>query len=350
MDNFGVNWGWDSCLSYQDYEVFDDDVGDFDYVGDHDYVYNVGDFGYVYDVGDFGYAYEDDVEDFDYVYEDCVGEFDHVYEPDDDAGDFDHVYEEEKTIGSLDPEEKEDDVDYYEEEISVWLKALSLTNKADEKVDDYEQVEKPEKWIEHYSSSQRILLVGEGNYSFSISLAKSFGSAHNIVATSLDSLWDLGNKYSDAVGNVSQLQNMGGLVLSGLDATQMKDHHFLTFQRFDRIVYNFPHVGFRFPEADARQIKMNKELVKGFLRNAKALLEKDIGEIHVTHKNGYPYYKWDLVKQAQETGLVLHETMPFYRHKYPGYSNKRADGRFSNLPFPLGDCTTYKFRLPQTPS
>ncbi|KAK3007286.1 hypothetical protein RJ639_015745 [Escallonia herrerae] len=44
-----------------------------------------------------------------------------------------------------------------------------------------------EKWESHYSSSHRILLVGEGDFSFSLSLALSFASASNIVATSLDS-------------------------------------------------------------------------------------------------------------------------------------------------------------------
>ena len=39
----------------------------------------------------------------------------------------------------------------------------------------------------HYSSSQKIMLVGEGNFSFAASLATAFGSANNIVATSLDS-------------------------------------------------------------------------------------------------------------------------------------------------------------------
>lgn len=39
----------------------------------------------------------------------------------------------------------------------------------------------------HYTSSQRILLVGEGDFSFALSLASAFGSATNMVATSLDS-------------------------------------------------------------------------------------------------------------------------------------------------------------------
>lgn len=52
--------------------------------------------------------------------------------------------------------------------------------------DDEEDKGGAEKCIKHYSSSQRILLVGEGDFSFSLSLAKAFGSGHNMVATSLD--------------------------------------------------------------------------------------------------------------------------------------------------------------------
>lgn len=86
-------------------------------------------------------------------------------------------------------------------------------------------------------------------------------------------------------------------------------------------------------------------LVKGFLKNAKLLLRKQGGEIHVSHKKGDPYDKWNLVKKAEKIGLVLHEVVPFRRNDYPGYCNKRAHGSLSDDPFPLGNCSTYKFRL-----
>jgi len=234
---------------------------------------------------------------------------------------------------------------FYEEESSFASQSSFDSDYDDEEEDELiggEEV-KGERWMEHYSSSHRILLVGEGDFSFSVCLAKAFGSARNMVATSIDTQQDLVKKYSNGIENVREIEERGGLVLCGIDAKNMSQHFFLKTQRFDRIVYNFPHVGFIFPEANGCQIKLNKRLVKGFLRNAKVLLRKEEGEIHVSHKDGEPYDKWDLVRKAEKMGLVLKESVPFCKEKYPGYYNKRAHGNFSDAPFRLGDCTTFKF-------
>ncbi|XP_020221267.1 uncharacterized protein At4g26485 isoform X2 [Cajanus cajan] len=183
-----------------------------------------------------------------------------------------------------------------------------------------EESAKTEKWKEHYSSRQRILFVGEGDFSFSLSLAKAFGSAHNLVATSLDSYDNIGKKYSNGLNNVMELEERGCLVLHGVDAKEMSQHFFLKTQR------------------------LNKRLLKGFLANAKALVKKG-GEIHVTHKEGDPYNKWDLVKKAEKIGLALQQVVPFFKDNYPGYDNKRAHGKLSDASFLVGEASTYKFKL-----
>ncbi|CAL0309154.1 unnamed protein product [Lupinus luteus] len=222
-----------------------------------------------------------------------------------------------------------------------------------QKDDDYdlntddENVQESEKWKNHYSSNHKILLVGEGDFSFSLSLATAFGTAHNLVATSIDSQENIGKKYSNGISNVRELEEKGCLVLYGVDAKEMSSHFFLKTQRFDRIVYNFPHVGFLYPENSHCQIQLNKRLVKGFLSNAKVLLRKEGGEIHVTHKEGDPYNKWDLVKKAEKRGLVLVQVVPFFKDDYPGYDNKRAHGKFSDATFIIGESSTYKFQAPK---
>lgn len=69
------------------------------------------------------------------------------------------------------------------------------------------------------------------------------------------------------------------------------------------------------------------------------------GEVHVTHRNDYPYRKWKLEKLAKKAGFVLVEMVEFMKEKYPGYHNKRGGSIKSNKKFPLKECFTFKFSL-----
>ncbi|KAJ8425208.1 hypothetical protein Cgig2_000557 [Carnegiea gigantea] len=105
-----------------------------------------------------------------------------------------------------------------------------------------------------YNSTQRILLVGEGDFSFSTGLAVAFGSASNMVATSLNSLGFLIKNYGNFPTNLSALETRGSVVLHGVDATKMAKHPHLARMKFDRIIFNFPHTGFKqdSPESEIR--------------------------------------------------------------------------------------------------
>ncbi|KAL9323576.1 hypothetical protein ACSQ67_008433 [Phaseolus vulgaris] len=199
-----------------------------------------------------------------------------------------------------------------------------------------------EKRITHYLSSHYILLVGEGDFSFSLCLARAFGTAKNMVATSLDSRASLRKKYGSALRNLMELEGLGCVILYKVDVHKMLEHPFLQHRHFDRIIFNFPHAGFTYSESDDCQIQLHKRLVSGFLNNAKFMVNKG-GEIHITHKTTHPFSKWNIKGLAKRKSLVLVEEQEFYRDHYPGYTNKRGDGRNCDKTFPIGECSTVMF-------
>ncbi|KAI3510180.1 hypothetical protein L1887_25711 [Cichorium endivia] len=201
-----------------------------------------------------------------------------------------------------------------------------------------------EKWAKHYSSNHQILLVGEGDFSFSMSLATSFGSASNIVATSFDLYDDLIKKYKKAKTNLEILRYFGAQLLHGVNAIKMNNHTGLRMRKFDRIVFNFPHCGVLWKESDEETIMEHKNLVQSFLWNARGMLRPN-GEIHVTHKMTHPYSCWNIEELAIECGLIMVECAVFRIEDYPGYNNKRGNNRNPDLPFPLGKCGTFKFMV-----
>ncbi|XP_059284926.1 uncharacterized protein LOC132038254 [Lycium ferocissimum] len=187
--------------------------------------------------------------------------------------------------------------------------------------------EEEEKRIEHYSSYHQILLVGDGDFSFSLCLAHSFGNASNIVASSLDSYDEVIKMYKNGKSNLEKLKSLGGSILHGVDATKMQHHYDLRTRKFDRIIYNFPHAGFYGSEDNNHLIQMHRNLVESFFGSAKRMLPVD-GQIHVTHKTTPPYDHWDLVGLASKNSLFCIECAEFKIENYPGHNNKGLTFKF----------------------
>ncbi|XWS11410.1 hypothetical protein CRYUN_Cryun38cG0081000 [Craigia yunnanensis] len=212
-------------------------------------------------------------------------------------------------------------------------------------VDNLEETENrgPERWVRHYCSYHKMLLVGEGDFSFSASLAIAFGSARNMLATSLDSRGFLFRNYKNAMSNIHQLRTRGCTVLHDVDATEMANHCSLVGIKFDRVIYNFPHAGFCTGEPSESQKRRNQLLISLFFKNAKEMIDEN-GEIHVTHKsNGY-FLGWNLKGLAYAVGLRLKQEVPFNFTDYPGYRTKYGFGGDKN--FNSHPSKTYKFGLP----
>ncbi|KAL3818864.1 hypothetical protein ACJIZ3_004769 [Penstemon smallii] len=199
------------------------------------------------------------------------------------------------------------------------------------------------RWIKHYSSFHRILLVGEGDFSFSASLAKAFGCrASNLIATSFDSQDFLMENYQSAMSNIFELSIRKSRIMHEIDATTMATHPFLGNIKFDRIIFNFPFAGFFKEMPRKTQIRFHRQLVSMFLENAKEMISED-GEIHISHKTNGFHREWKLEVVASSHRLRLIEAVSFNRLDYPGYNTKRGFGGDDNF-----DCypsKTYKFGL-----
>jgi len=62
-------------------------------------------------------------------------------------------------------------------------------------------------------------------------------------------------KYAKASQNLNELENLGCTIVNEVDARTMAQHPLLQHLKFDRVVYNFPHAGFRGRESDYFQIE-----------------------------------------------------------------------------------------------
>ncbi|KAF6163192.1 hypothetical protein GIB67_025056 [Kingdonia uniflora] len=161
--------------------------------------------------------------------------------------------------------------------------------------------------------------------------------------------------------HLEELKRLGCLILHDIDVHEMGSDPILTRMKFDGIIFNFPHAG-HFPDLCERHRtykvinpyiqqtslilafemfslleiiffdgvnRMHKELLSYFFKNAKGLLNED-GEVHVTHREDYPYDHWKVTKLAKKEGFDLFEKLEFQKSNYPGCHNKRGGDIMSN--------------------
>lgn len=170
--------------------------------------------------------------------------------------------------------------------------------------------------------SHRILLIGEGDFSFALGLALSLGGS-KLTATSFDSFGLLTSKYPDVKPILSRLKATGASVYHGLDGTQIMEYFEQKDQSvenyFDRIVFNFPHLG----GALLEDVAKNQEMLRSFFASASRAL-KSTGEIHVALRNTPFYESWNIHQLAGSQRVHLQRVEPFLRSEIPGYEPRRT--------------------------
>ncbi|KZP28928.1 hypothetical protein FIBSPDRAFT_779300 [Athelia psychrophila] len=234
-----------------------------------------------------------------------------------------------------------------------------------------------------FKPTDRILLVGEGNFSFAKALVFDPPAslqqlpAVNVTATAYDSEGECYVKYPEAREIVEALIEKGVEVLFDVDATKLEKLAVLKGRRWDRIVFNFPHAGKGIADQD-RNALTNQLLLLGFLRSSAAFLalgptpsvlgqkkkpkiddddddevpeatsdtdlppenttEGNRGTLLVTLRNVPPYTQWDLPRLAKNPPVqvssgaqsnpiyTLLRSFVFHRDYWKGYEHRMTKG------------------------
>jgi 25S rRNA (uracil2634-N3)-methyltransferase len=180
-----------------------------------------------------------------------------------------------------------------------------------------------------YKSNRRILTVGDGDLSFSLSIANVFyekkqKKLNRLIATTHESLQSITETYHNMESILSSLQNFGVKLYHNIDATQFEQYSFLPENSLDIVIWNFPCIRVdKGADGQVSELELNQQLLRKFFQSVKYILQRN-GEVHVTHKTIEPFSWWGLTQIAAEEGFQLYGQIVFDRWNYPGYINRKV--------------------------
>lgn len=191
-----------------------------------------------------------------------------------------------------------------------------------------------------------ILTVGDGDLSFSVSLASTIKDPSRLVATTYEPKENLARSYpKTALSNIAKLQKLGCQVLHGVDAETLTAETFANEGGFDFVIFNFPCVAVDdTPGLDGQlqELQRNQQLLQRFGECVPELLAPGTGQVHVTHKTKAAFQHWRVAECVLAAGkLESAGALVFDRCVFPGYVNRKVRDAKS---FPMTDAVTFMFR------
>ena len=209
-----------------------------------------------------------------------------------------------------------------------------------------------------YAPGMNVLTVGDGDFSFSLAIARILYSKQtkkstgNLVATSYESKETLRRVYQDFENVSSELEALGAKLCYEVDATNLRETLPSTVVnekfKFHRIVWNFPCSAIEAgQDGQNEEMENNKALVRAFVQNARHFAVRG-GEIHMAHKTKPPFNQWRIEEIAVERCKDSQPMVTFAgrvvldRCLLPPYQPRKALHRKS---FPCHDACFYIFSI-----
>ncbi|KAK6305831.1 hypothetical protein J4Q44_G00246110 [Coregonus suidteri] len=187
---------------------------------------------------------------------------------------------------------------------------------------------------------ETVLLVGEGNFSFSAALSRIVATETDDITRGIDDITrgrglritatclqtrEEALRHHGSAHNIHTITHSGGEVLFEVDCTRLSECLCLRGRQFDRVIFNFPHCGRK------SGVMKNRLLLKLFFLSCVGVLKEE-GEVLVSLCNGQGgtpadrpmrewHNSWQVVAMAAEAGLILNEVRPFDGEKPEGYQS-----------------------------
>lgn len=158
------------------------------------------------------------------------------------------------------------------------------------------QPPRPQKSVRPFEKDDTILLVGEGNFSFTLALLSEPHNhpPHQILATSFDTEEEVCQKYPDATDILQQIRARAGthaqhILAFGVDAGALHKCDAVTGsskheqRRWSKVWFGFPHVGAGHKD-EQRNVLANQFLLLRFLISVAPYLTDGRPPVYVTGK------------------------------------------------------------------
>ena len=183
----------------------------------------------------------------------------------------------------------------------------------------------------YIQSNWRILTIGDGDLTFSLSLAKKYQPA-NLIASVLDSESALRKKY--IAHAIDALRENGNRVEFEVDITRPESYSGRLPAAFDLIIFQFPLVpnqgaikpGKSFHHSTDSNLLNRILLAKTLEHGFDHLLAKDGAQLcYITSKDVKPYCDWNIPSLGSHLNVPYMGECEFLPQQFPGYQLRNVD-------------------------